>query len=197
MASDKVARNMELKKARILEAATSIFAEKGYESTTMGDIAKKAEVGFGTVATYFGSKEELFYTCVVQPWQPLIAELQTFNVSPISYRHEIEEMTKKHVTFFNEQKVYMHLIVQVNGQYEKFPTIFKHINQQTNELYESLIQLITNGQKKQQLLEGDPSIIAISYISLLFGLRLSYVDNPPEEMLQQFATIAMRLFGVK
>lgn len=197
MASDKVIRNMELKKARILEAATALFAEKGYDSTTMGDIAKKAEVGFGTVATHFGSKEELFYTCVIQPWQPLVDELLAFDKNPQSYRQEIEEMTKRHVKLFNEQKTYMHLIVQANAQYEKFPDIFKQLNEETKVLNQSLIQLITNGQKENQLLDGNPSTIAISYVSLLFGLRLIYIDNLPEEMLQQFATVAMRLFGVK
>ncbi|WP_195891730.1 TetR/AcrR family transcriptional regulator [Bacillus ndiopicus] len=188
---------MELKKARVLEAAIALFAENGYEATTMADIAKKAEVGFGTVATYFGSKEELFYTCVVQPFQPLIVELKDFNVSPTSYPKEIEAMIRKHIFLFNAQDVYLQLLVQVIGQYEKFPVIFAEINKQTNELQQRLIELIVNGQNEQQLSEGEPLIIAISYISLLFGLCLSSVGNFPKDMLEQFATRAIYLFGVK
>ena len=46
-------RKIEEKKKDILEVAIKLFAEKGYEGTTMAEIAKLANVGFGTVATYY------------------------------------------------------------------------------------------------------------------------------------------------
>jgi AcrR family transcriptional regulator len=47
----------------ILEAARSLFAEKGYESTTIADIALKAGIAVGTVYLYFHNKHEI-YTAV-------------------------------------------------------------------------------------------------------------------------------------
>src|ERR671921_1649309 len=43
---------------RILEAALELFAEKGYEATTMRDVAREAGASVGLAYRYFASKEE-------------------------------------------------------------------------------------------------------------------------------------------
>ncbi len=43
---------------RILEAALRLFAEKGYEATTMRDVAREAGASLGLAYRYFASKEE-------------------------------------------------------------------------------------------------------------------------------------------
>lgn len=52
-------RKKTAKQERILEAATRLFAEKGYEAVTTAEIAEAAEVGVGTLFRYAGSKAEL------------------------------------------------------------------------------------------------------------------------------------------
>ena len=46
--------------ARILDAATRIFLDAGYERTTIRAVAAAAGVDAGLVMHYFGSKQELF-----------------------------------------------------------------------------------------------------------------------------------------
>jgi AcrR family transcriptional regulator len=43
---------------RILEAAMRLFAEKGYEATTMRDVAREANASLGLAYRYYASKEE-------------------------------------------------------------------------------------------------------------------------------------------
>ena len=50
----------EQAKARIVEAALRVFAEKGYHEATMQDVADKLQVSEGTIYLYFKSKRELF-----------------------------------------------------------------------------------------------------------------------------------------
>ena len=45
-------------RGRILEAALMLFADRGYEATTMRDVAWEAEVSLGLAYRYFSSKEE-------------------------------------------------------------------------------------------------------------------------------------------
>ena len=49
------------KRPRLVQAATEVFAEKGYASTRVADIAERAGIGKGTVYEYFTSKEELLF----------------------------------------------------------------------------------------------------------------------------------------
>lgn len=47
------------KSVRILEAATKVFAKKGFYNSTIADIAKVAEVAEGTIYLYFKNKDDL------------------------------------------------------------------------------------------------------------------------------------------
>jgi len=49
------------KRLRLVGAACAVFAEKGYASTRVSEIAERAGVGKGTVYEYFSSKEELLF----------------------------------------------------------------------------------------------------------------------------------------
>ena len=52
--------NPEDRKAAILKAATTCFAEKGYHATGVSDIIDKAGIARGTFYLYFKSKHEIF-----------------------------------------------------------------------------------------------------------------------------------------
>ena len=49
------------RKTDILRAAGQVFAQKGYASTRMIEVAEAASVGKGTIYEYFKSKEALFF----------------------------------------------------------------------------------------------------------------------------------------
>ncbi len=55
---------MKDKRVHIIETATDLFAGKGYEGTSIRDIAEKASVNLAMVNYYFGSKEKLFENIV-------------------------------------------------------------------------------------------------------------------------------------
>ena len=49
------------KRPLILQAATEVFAEQGFASVTVAEIADHAGIGKGTVYEYFSSKDELLF----------------------------------------------------------------------------------------------------------------------------------------
>jgi TetR/AcrR family transcriptional regulator, fatty acid metabolism regulator protein len=56
-------RNSE-KYQRILDAAVAVFAEKGFFSSRVADVADRANVADGTVYLYFKSKEEILMSAI-------------------------------------------------------------------------------------------------------------------------------------
>lgn len=54
-------RQKERRSREILAAATALIGEKGYDETSVEEIAARAEVGVATVYNYFGSKNELLH----------------------------------------------------------------------------------------------------------------------------------------
>jgi len=68
--------NTELHKAsRILRAAESVFAEKGYIQATISEIARLSQVSEGTIYEYFKNKDALLFSIPEQKFQEHIAQL--------------------------------------------------------------------------------------------------------------------------
>jgi len=54
-------RKKQQTRQAILEAASSLFDERGFETVTVAEVAQAADVSEGTVFNYFPTKEDLFY----------------------------------------------------------------------------------------------------------------------------------------
>ncbi|MDO6798160.1 TetR/AcrR family transcriptional regulator [Shimia thalassica] len=76
-------RSLETK-ARILDAAERLFAERGFEGASVRDIAKEAGVQVGLVTHHAGPKEDLFARIVTRRAD----ELAAGRLSALASRHE-------------------------------------------------------------------------------------------------------------
>ncbi|QCT01711.1 TetR family transcriptional regulator [Paenibacillus algicola] len=56
---------LTVKQERVVEAAISLFAEKGYSNTSTAEIAKKAEVSEASIFKQYGTKERLLLSLVI------------------------------------------------------------------------------------------------------------------------------------
>ena len=74
--SSKWQRRKADRPAEIIEAALSLFVEKGFIATRLDQVAKQAGVSKGTVYLYFDSKEALFRAVVQQSIVPVIEQAE-------------------------------------------------------------------------------------------------------------------------
>jgi TetR/AcrR family fatty acid metabolism transcriptional regulator len=63
------------KRERITEAAIAVFAEKGYRSSRVSDVAQAAGVADGTIYLYFKNKEDLLLSIFEEKMELLLSEL--------------------------------------------------------------------------------------------------------------------------
>lgn len=62
----RISKAPEVRRQELLDTAMAVFAEKGYEVTTMRDIARAAGVAAGLCYHYFQNKENLYREAVAQ-----------------------------------------------------------------------------------------------------------------------------------
>jgi len=62
----------EEKRRVILDAAVRVFAEKGFHTSRVGDIAEEAGVAHGLLYHYFSSKDEVLETIFREHWTALL-----------------------------------------------------------------------------------------------------------------------------
>jgi len=66
----------EQRTAQIIKAATTIFAEKGFDRATMTDIADEIGINKATIYLYFESKDALIYAIAEQVFALELADLK-------------------------------------------------------------------------------------------------------------------------
>ena len=63
-------------RAALIEAAAAVIGEKGYDRTTLEDVAQRAGMSRGAIYGNFKDKEQLFLALVSTRWQPILPEFQ-------------------------------------------------------------------------------------------------------------------------
>ena len=76
----------ERTRERILEAALALFVERGYEATTLREIAAAADCSLGLAYRYFTSKESLVLTFYERTARELEAEVRRLPPAPLAER---------------------------------------------------------------------------------------------------------------
>jgi AcrR family transcriptional regulator len=74
------------KQIEILQVAEQLFAEEGFDGTSVRDIAKKANINIAMISYYFGSKEKLLEALVIFRIKAMSMHLENLyqeNISPL------------------------------------------------------------------------------------------------------------------
>ncbi|MDN3954442.1 TetR/AcrR family transcriptional regulator [Sporolactobacillus laevolacticus] len=184
------------KRSAILNAAIKLYSENGFVETTVASIAKEAGVSFGTVFTYFESKESLYESAILEPLKeikPYFMEIeQRFKGAPFKI---VKEMIDCHVQLFSMRSEFLRLIQQVLARPDRFPNLFKELDDFVDEFTDCIHPVIVEGHKLGYFYGESPALIAESYLSLLNGLRLTFIDEHTSLLWKNITIQALRLFG--
>jgi AcrR family transcriptional regulator len=78
---DRRAREKEIRRQEIMNTAIAVFKEKGLSSTTIEDIANRAELSPATIYIYFKSKEELYAYINIKTVQFIFDEIEKIYIN--------------------------------------------------------------------------------------------------------------------
>ena len=101
------------KSAAILKAAEVIFARKGFNETTISDIAKRAEVSEATIYDYFSSKEELLFSIPAET----IHQYQEKNIEILEYfqgaANKLRFLIYRHLKLYASNPDYANVVMLI------------------------------------------------------------------------------------
>ena len=72
---NKIYNKSTLKKSKILRKARAFFWERGFDNTSIGDIASACGFEPGNIYNYFSSKEQLLYEVLVTEMESLLSAI--------------------------------------------------------------------------------------------------------------------------
>lgn len=75
---DRIKQISEQRREQILEAALDVFSQKGFDKSTVPDIARQAGIAVGSIYNYYPSKRDLFVAAiskfVIEPFAAVIKQ---------------------------------------------------------------------------------------------------------------------------
>lgn len=100
-------------RARILDAALRLFRERGFERTTMRDVAGEAEVATGAAYYYFRSKEELVMAFYLRTSEEAREDLHEAIRSTRSLQKRMQRIIELKLAQFAEHRELMRALLTV------------------------------------------------------------------------------------
>jgi AcrR family transcriptional regulator len=157
--------------ARIIEAATELFATRGFAGTSMEQVASQCGAGKDTVYRRFPSKVALFEAVVEHAHGRAVARLKKL---PIVEGDAIEQL-----------KCLMRVLLHINMEPDLIAlkritfseaVVFEKkqpIPPQADPIMDRLIGAVANAQSEGMIIEGDASLIATHLIHSMVALPTS------------------------
>jgi len=102
---------------KIERVTLALFAEKGVDRTTIGDIARAAGIAEGTIYRHYPSKEELIWQLFSQNYLRLAAELDALQASRRGLKAKLEAMVGMFCALYEEDPdMFRFLLLVQHGQ---------------------------------------------------------------------------------
>ena len=157
---------MNKTKRKIFETSMKLFAEKGYDATSIEEITATVGVAKGTLYYHFSSKEEIFNFLIEEGIKLL--------------QNSIDIKTAKFENYIDKLKAIVLIQIKIVVKYEDLITILlsqfwgnearnqkckKHILEYINKIE----KIVEEGIEAKQIKKGNPQVIA----SEIYGLICS------------------------
>lgn len=159
-------RERLIRKQEIMKASARLFAEKGFASTTLEEIAVNAEYGTGTIYNYFENKEQIITSIIESVFEANIA----FSEKADNQARDVVEFLELYIRgafqYFFENKEEM--ILMARYFITTPPDENKAIVLLRNKQESILRKRLTDGIKKKEIRNLDPEKLFFLTHSLIY-----------------------------
>ena len=134
------------KHKRIINAATKIFAQKGFFQAKVADIAKEAQVADGTIYLYFENKDDILISLFEEQMNKVLEDMKAQVFKEEDAVKKIEKFAFNHLKLVELNKNVAEIIQVELRQSSKFMKEYK--NEKFHEYLNLIGDIIREGQEK-------------------------------------------------
>jgi TetR/AcrR family transcriptional regulator len=157
-------------RARVLEAAELVFAERGYAGATTREIAERARIGKRMLFYYFPTKEAVYRAVLERIVTGLVAihEQTRSQPGPIGLGDAIEGITHFTAQNLSAMKVWLREIIDGG------PHLDELTRRYVGPLYEQAGQSVAQNMRTGVFRTGDPmqALISVGGVTLFYFLMV-------------------------
>jgi TetR/AcrR family transcriptional regulator, fatty acid metabolism regulator protein len=180
----------EDKRRLILDAAVHVFAQKGYHTSRVGDIAEEAGVAHGLLYHYFRSKDELLETIVRETWRDVLDAVRAVEETDETARERLAGVAKILLRAWRRDPDLVRVLVR---EVTRSATLQRQIVE-IDQAFASLERIIANGQEEGEFrADVDPRMVGYVFYGaleeILTGWVLGQLDDGDEQIAAAEQTV--------
>ncbi len=183
----------EMRTAQIIEAATVVFAEKGFDGATMDDIADEIGINKATIYLYFDSKDALIRAIAEEIFAQELADLQAAYESPGTATERLTVYYETLIADESEIRPLMPLLYEFYARGLRREDVRLVIADFIHHLIGLLKAIIQDGIDSGEFVPTDARQAARALDALLSGTLLHWVYAPEEMDVEAQLRFGVRL----
>jgi AcrR family transcriptional regulator len=157
---------MNKTKRKIFEASMKLFAEKGYDATSIEEITSEVGVAKGTLYYHFTSKEEIFNFLINEGMNLLKNSINIKTDKQEKYIDKIRAIVLIQIKIIYKYENFMSIVLsEVWGNSSRSKTCQKYIN----EYLDIVKKVLKEGMENQEIRKADVGIMATELFGLACG----------------------------
>ena len=188
--------NPDQTRARIMQAASKLFTEKGFAGTTTRAIAESAGINEVTLFRHFGTKEKLAKAIMDQHGGAAIAENLELRFSG-DYVQDLTLIGHAMMKVMSERIVAIRMSICEAGNFPEFQQV---IAENPRQLRLMLARYFQRQMEKKVIHSGHPEAMAQAFLGMFFsyivlqGLLFDSIqpEISSDELVEQFVTLFVR-----
>jgi len=182
------------RRTMIVEAATKSFSLFGYKATTMDQVARLANVGKGTIYTFFKNKEELFEEIISTLVKEMIAEAESVIVPELPFTENVH-LTLTRLLAFRSQHQLMIKLVQEEKEMGTL-AVSEKLRHVEDEIIAYLRKKIEIAISKGAIPPGNTEITSFLLLKMYIALVSDWERNHEPLSSEQIAEV-MKIFLIR
>jgi AcrR family transcriptional regulator len=183
---------VEDKRERILKAALALFLRRGFDATTMDEVAGKAQIAKGTLYLHFKDKADLYASLLEQKIDALSEALNGIAASDATPTAKLETIIRRNLEFiaheYSGAEFFYH--TQVGHNPEVLKLIRTRITPKMEKLLTVIAGVVKQGIEAREFRKVDPFNVAVRVFGLVnINLMRRALDPEPMDPAKEAAAL--------
>jgi AcrR family transcriptional regulator len=192
------AQKMAKKKQEILRSAAAVLIEKGYQGTTMEEIAAKLLMTKGSMYYYFKNKDDLLYQCHQMIMEISLEGIEKAVVSNLSPIEKLKKAIKAHILLATREKAMFMALAKPNHNFSDEQ--LKEVLALRKSYSQYFDQIIIEGIEKNVFDRVDVRMVRLIILGALNWIQEWYDQSGPQtadEIADAYAAYLLKMLITK
>jgi len=152
------------KRKIILDAATKLFAEKGFEITTTREIARAAQISNAALYYYFDTKEDILYQILDDTITTGLELIKRIGTSEKTLKKKLSSILRMHTrnaVDYNKMKLLVHDQKSLSPEHKKL------LDKKQEDYVGFLIRILNNLKKRGEIIDINTKVCAFAFFGMV------------------------------